>query len=195
MSYQLFRVKVAHPLYLNLMVASLILQAPEAALLGLPEAVAQARQTAASRSAWPVGLPATATVRLRQGGSLRGRLVALTATTLTLAVGQQSQTVPRNLVSSVEFAQPNDLWVTLPRGRRQLRPIRGLSLPIDALPSSAVQVDGRSDTAMVDLTVVFTDEQFAKLIRNPDVFYVLDRLELGPEGTIDLRVRPYGLQE
>jgi hypothetical protein len=85
--------------------------------------------------------------------------------------------------------------VTLPRGRRQLRPIRGLSLPIDALPSSAVQVDGRSDTAMVDLTVVFTDEQFAKLIRNPDVFYVLNRLEVGPEGTIDLRVRPYGLQE
>jgi hypothetical protein len=161
-----------------------------------PQARAHARPAAtASRSAWPVGLPATATVRLMQGGSLSGKLVALTATTLTLAVGQQSQTVPRKLVSSVGFTQPNDLWVTLPRGRRQLRPIRGLSLPIDALPSSAIQVDGRSDIAMVDLTTVLTDEQFAKLTRNPEVIYVLNRLEVGPDGTIGLRVRPYGLQE
>jgi hypothetical protein len=184
---------VTRPLVLSLMVAVLTLAAPESLLLGWPDAVSQARPTAASRSAWPVGLPATATVRLRQGGSLSGRLVALTATTLTLAVGQQSQTVPRNLVSSVEFAQPNDLWVSLPRGRRQLRPIRGLSLPVDPLPSAAIQLDRGSETALVDLTTVFSEAQFAKLTRNPEVVHVLKRLEVNPEGNIGLWVRPYGM--
>jgi hypothetical protein len=41
---------------------------------------------------------------------------------------------------------------------------------------------------------VFTEEQFAKLSRNPDVVYVLNLLEVEPDGLLALRVRPYGLQ-
>jgi hypothetical protein len=165
--------------------------------LGLSQAlVAQARPAATSgRSAWPVALPAAATVRLKRGGSLSGRLVNLTVSSVTLAAGQQSQKVAMAQVSTIEFIQPQELWVTLPNGRQQqARPIRGLSLPIDPLPSSAIQVDGARDAAIVNLTTVFTEEQFAKLSRNPDVVYVLNLLEVEPDGLLALRVRPYGLQ-
>lgn len=160
-----------------------------------PEVVLASPAAAASRSAWPVALPATATVRFKQAGSLSGRLVTLTPTTLILAVGQQRQTVAMARVSTIEFAQPNDLWVSLPNGRRkQARPIRGLTLPIDALPSSAMRVDPTSETAIVDLTPVLNDEQFAKLTRNPEVVFVLNRLVVAADGRIGLRVRPYGLR-
>ena len=165
--------------------------------LGLSQApVAQARQAAtASRSAWPVALPATATVRLKRGGSLSGRLVNLTASSVTLAAGQQRESVAMDQVSTIDFPQPNHLWVYLPNGRRQqVRPIRGLSLPIDPLSSSSIQVDGARDVAIVDLTTVLTEEQFAKLSRTPDVVYVLNRLEVEADGLLALRVRPYVLQ-
>ena len=165
--------------------------------LGLSHSLmAQARPAATTpRSTWPIALPATAIVRLKRGGSLSGRLVNLTVSSVTLAAGQQSQKVAMAQVSTIEFIQPQELWVKLPNGRQQqARPIRGLSLPIDPLPSSAIQVDGARDAAIVNLTTVFTEEQFAKLSRNPDVVYVLNLLEVEPGGLLALRVRPYGLQ-
>jgi hypothetical protein len=158
-------------------------------------AAVQARPAAApvSRHAWNVAVPATATVRLRQGGSLSGRLLKLTSTSITLARGQQSRTLALANVSGIDFAQPNDLWVTLPQGRRQLRPIRGLSLPVDPLPSAAIKLDQGGETALIDLTPVLSEGQFAKLTRNPEVVHVLKRLEVTPEGSIGLWVRPYGM--
>jgi len=142
-----------------------------------------------------VAVPATATVRLKTGGSLSGRLVRFSASTLSLAAGQQSQTVAMAKVASIEFAQPNDLWVTLPNGlRQQLRPVRGLSLPIDGLPGSALQLNAATSMAVVDLTPALTEAQFAKLSRNPDVVFVLIRLVAAADGGIGLRVRPYGVQ-
>jgi hypothetical protein len=185
----------SRPLLLPLMLVALWLPVASAALAIWRPAAVQARPAAAavSRHAWTVALPATATVRLRQGGSLSGRLLKLTPTSITLSMGQQSRTLALADVSGIDFAQPNDLWVTLPQGRRQLRPIRGLSLPVDPLPSAAIQLDRGSETALVDLTTVFSEAQFAKLTRNPEVVHVLKRLEVNPEGNIGLWVRPYGM--
>jgi hypothetical protein len=175
--------------------APLVLPLPRAGVTAAL-APAQARPAAApSRSAWPVALPATATVRLKQGGSLSGQLVALTPYALTLAVGPQRQTVAMAKVSTIDFQQGNDLWVTLPNGiRQQVRPIRGLSLPLDALPGSALRVDAASGIAIVDLTPVLTAEQFAKLTDNPSVVHVLQRLQVTGDGRIGLLVRSYGAQ-
>lgn len=163
--------------------------------LGAAGGAAGAPVAAASRAAWPVAVPATATVRLKTGGSLSGRLVRFSASTLSLAAGQQSQTVAMAKVASIEFAQPNDLWVTLPNGlRQQLRPVRGLSLPIDGLPGSALQLNAATSMAVVDLTPALTEAQFAKLSRNPDVVFVLIRLVAAADGGIGLRLRPYGVQ-
>lgn len=174
----------------------LVWLAPPAAVGWEPLGALQARPVAAaSRAAWPVAVPATATVRLKTGGSLSGRLVRFSASTLSLAAGQQSQTVAMAKVASIEFAQPNDLWVTLPNGlRQQLRPVRGLSLPIDGLPGSALQLNAATSMAVVDLTPALTEAQFAKLSRNPDVVFVLIRLVAAADGGIGLRLRPYGVQ-
>jgi hypothetical protein len=175
--------------------APLVLPLPRA---GVTAALAPAQAwpaAAPSRSAWPVALPATATVRLKQGGSLSGQLVALTPYALTLAVGPQRQTVAMAKVSTIDFQQGNDLWVTLPNGiRQQVRPIRGLSLPLDALPGSALRVDAASAIAIVDLTPVLTAEQFAKLTDNPSVVHVLQRLQVTADGRLGLLVRSYGAQ-
>jgi hypothetical protein len=130
----------SRPLLLPLMLVALWLPVASAALVIWRPAAVQASPAAApvSRHTWTVALPTTATVRLRNGGSLSGRLLKLTATSITLAMGQQSRTLALSDVSGIDFAQPNDLWVTLPQGRRQLRPIRGLSLPM--LPSSSIGV-------------------------------------------------------
>ena len=180
-------------LLLPLMPVALWLPLGSAGLAIWRPAAVQARPAAAavSRHAWTVALPATATVRLRQGGSLSGRLLKLTATSITLVMGPQSRTLALADVSGIDFAQPNDLWVTLPQGRQQLRPIRGLSLPLDPLPSSAIQLDRGRETAVVDLTPVFSEAQFAKLTGNPKVVHLLTRMEVTPEGSIGLWVRPY----
>ena len=183
----------SRPLLLPLMLVALWLPVGSAALAIWRPAAVQARPAAAaaSRHAWTVALPATATVRLRQGGSLSGRLLKLTATSITLAMGPQSRTLDLADVSGIDFATPNDPWVTLPQGRRQLRPIRGLSLPLDPLPSAAIQLNRGSETAVVDLTPVFSEAEFAKLTGNPEVVHLLTRLEVTPEGSIGLWVRPY----
>lgn len=163
-----------------------------------PTALAQAQPApfaAARHSAWPVLLPPQAIVTLRSGALLSGRLIELTPKALTLATGTSRRTLPLVELQAVEFPAQQELW--LPEadgGRKRLRPIRGLSLPIDELPSSAMSVDGNADTAIVDLTPVLTEGQFAKLTRNPNVVYVLNRLELAADGTLGLQVRPYGVQ-
>ncbi|MFM7287468.1 MAG: hypothetical protein ACKO02_11750 [Cyanobium sp.] len=183
------------PLLLPLMLVALWLPVGSAAVaIWRPAAVhARPAAVAASRQAWTVALPAMATVRLRRGGSLSGRLLKLTATAITLAMDSQIRTLALADVSGIDFAQPNDLWVTLPQGRRQLRPIRGLSLPLDPLPSASIQLDRGGENAVVDLTPVLSEAQFAKLTRNPEVVHVLKRLEITPEGSIGLWVRPYGM--
>jgi hypothetical protein len=140
-------------------------------------------------------LPPQASVTLRSGAVLSGRLIGLTPKALTLATGRSRRTLFLAELQAVEFPAPQELWALEANGgRKRLRPIRGLSLPIDELPSSAMRVDGNADTAIVDLTPVLTAAQFAKLTRNPDVVYVLNRLELAADGTLGLRVRPYGVE-
>jgi hypothetical protein len=175
---------------------ALVLPLATGAIKLWPVSIAQTRLAiTASRSAWPVSLPATATVRLEHGASMSGRLTKFTSSAVTLAVGRQTQSVALAKVSTIEFVQPNDLWITLPnRLRQQVRPIRGLSQLIDAVPSSSLQVDGTREWAIVDLTPVLTEAEFAKLNRNPDVVYLLVRLEVGADGKLGLWVRPYGAQ-
>lgn len=165
-------------------------------LIQPPAAIAQLqRGPAIRRSAWLVALPPTATVRLKQGGSFSGRLVGFSASKLILSAASQRQAVALAQVSTVEFAQPQDLWVTLPSGgRQQVRPIRGLSLPIPGVPRYAVKVNGATDTASVDLTTVLSEEQFAKLTRNPSVVFVLKQIEVAADDHLVLRARPYGVE-
>jgi hypothetical protein len=142
-----------------------------------------------------VALPSRATVRLRKGGSQTGRLVRFTPATLTLSAGSQNQTVAIGQVSSIVFTKPEDLWITFPNGSHQrLRPIRGLSLPVTAVPSSAVNLQQPGDIAYVNLSMVLSAAEFAKLTRDPRVLHVLQQVEVSPEAKLALRVRPYRVE-
>lgn len=156
-------------------------------------ALAQARL--AHQFLWTVALPAQATIRLRQGGSLTGRLVRLSPAALTLAVGRQSQTVSLSNVADIVFSRPGDLWITLPSGARQrLRQIRGWTVPLPGVPAQALQVHHSAETAGVDLTSPLTAAQFTRLSQNPRIMHVLQSIEVSPDGAMALRARPYRLE-
>ncbi len=162
---------------------------PPAALAQRPPAWAP------RRSAWPVALPPTATVRLKQGGSLSGRLVRFSPAALTLAAASQSESVPLGQVTRVDFVEPQDLWVSLPDGRRRIaRPLRGMTVPLPGMFSSAVKVIGARDTALVDLSGVLSEAQFARLTANPKVVPVLTRMEVVKGDRLALWVRSYGVE-
>lgn len=167
-----------------------------APLAPLPAALAQHPPALAPRrSAWPVALPPTATVRLKQGGSLSGRLVRFSPTALTLAAASQSQSVALGQVGRIDFVEPRDLWVSLPDGRRQIaRPHRGMTVPLPAMSSAAVRVIGARDTAIVDLSGVLSEAQFARLTANPKVVPVLTRMEVVKGERLALWVRSYGVE-
>jgi hypothetical protein len=161
-----------------------------------PAALAQRSPALAPRrSAWPVALPPTATVRLKQGGSLSGRLVRFSPTALTLAAASQSQEVALAQVGRIDFAEPRDLWVSLPDGRRQIaRPLRGMPVPLGGMPSAAVTVIGARDTAIVDLSGVLSEAKFARLTANPKLVPVLIRMEMVGGARLALWVRSYGVE-
>ncbi len=150
---------------------------------------------ASSRFIWTVALPAQATIRLRQGGSLSGRVVRITSAALTLTAGSQSQTVAMANVATIAFSMPEDLWIMLPNGGRQrLRPLRGLSVPISSVPSAAMRFQPFGDSVTVDLSSVLNASQFAKLNNNPRVRHVLQEIKPSPEGSLTLRVRLFALE-
>jgi hypothetical protein len=185
------------PLALPLLLPLLAAPAPQPRRPERPAAplLAQSRSVEASRLAWMVALPAKATIRLRQGGSLTGRLSRLSPTALTLSAGHQSQTVALANVATIVFAMPEDLWITLPAGGRQrLRPIRGLTVPISPVPSAALRLQPSGDTASVDLSSVLNAAQFARLTTNSRALHVLREIEVGPEGMLTMRARAYGLE-
>ena len=185
------------PLALPLLLPLLAASAPPPRTAERPAALllAQARSIAASRLAWTVALPAKATIRLRQGGSLTGRLARLSPKALTVSAGHQSQTVALANVATVVFALQEELWITLPEGGRQrLRPIRGLTLPISPVPAAALRLQPSGDTASVDLSTVLNTAQFAKLTKTPQTLHVLRQIDVDPKGMLTLRARAYGLE-
>jgi hypothetical protein len=126
---------------------------------------------------------------------LSGRLVRFSPTALTLAAASQSQAVALGQVGRIDFAEPQDLWVSLPDGRRQVaRPLRGMTVPLTGMSSAAVKLIAARDTALVDLSGVLSEAQFARLTVNPNVVLVLIRLEVLEGDRLALWVRSYGVE-
>jgi hypothetical protein len=98
-------------------------------------------------------------------------------------------------VGRIDFVEPRDLWVSLPDGRRQVaRPLRGMTVPLAGMSSAAVRVIGTRDTAIVDLSGVLSEAQFARLTVNPKVVPVLIRMEVVKGDRLALWVRSYGVE-
>jgi len=125
----------------------------------------------------PVALPDSATVWLAQGGSRTGELTAFNANTLTL--DGTASPIPLAQVTLVEFG--NEVWMPTSDGALRLRRIRGISQSVPGLPTTALDWDGSSNLANLDLREGMTQGEFNKLTHNPDLVYALTRVQF--EGT------------
>lgn len=73
------------------------------------------------------------------------------------------------------------VWIPTSDGALRLRRIRGISQSVPGLPTTALDWDGSSNLADLDLREGMTQGQFNKLTRNPDLVYALTRVQF--EGT------------
>lgn len=162
----------------------------------LPKAIAQTRQQAnTNRSAWQVTLPPQATVWRKKGSSLTGQLVKFDPKTLTVEAGGDSENVPLTEVKSVEFTLQDEIWVNLPNGSRgKVRPIRGLSIPIEEIPASSFKISNTNDTVILNLAQVLNDKEFGKLTSDQDKVYVLKTIEITSPNKMTIYLRAYGSQ-
>lgn len=162
----------------------------------LPKAIAQTRQQANTNpSAWQVALPPQATIWRKKGSSLTGKLVKFDPTTLTVAAGGYSESVPLTEVKSVEFTLQEEIWVSLPNeARGKVRPIRGLSIPIEEIPASSFKIGSTNDSVILNLAQVLNDKEFGKLTSDPDKVYVLKTIEMTAPNKMTIYLRAYGSQ-
>lgn len=147
------------------------------------------------REAWRMAVPGPAQVELRQGWAVQGKLVSFNAEELTVAAGSDRQTVPLSTVKTITFGSPEVLWLALAEGgRKQARPGRGITLPIENVPRSALHLAADSAWATLNLSGVLNDQQFARLQRDPARVPVLQAIELTGPATMTVRFRPYTMQ-
>ena len=162
----------------------------------LPNAIAQTRQQAnTNHSAWQVALPQQGTVQRKKGSSLTGKLVKFDPKSLTVAAGGDSENIPLTEVKSVQFTLQEEIWVTLPDGRRTAaRRIRTSPPPIEGVPASALKIGSTNDSVVLNLAQVLSDEQFGKLTSNQNKIYVLKTIEMTAPNKITIYLRAYGSQ-
>jgi hypothetical protein len=114
---------------------------------------------------------------------------------LTVAAGGDSEDIPLTEVKSVQFTLQEEIWVTLPNGSRgMVRPIRGLSIPIENIPASSFKIGSTNDSVVLDLDKVLSDKQFGKLTSDPDIIYVLKTIEMTAPNKMTIYLRAYESQ-
>jgi len=156
-----------------------------------PKAIAQTRQQAnTNRSAWQVALPQQATVWRKKASSLTGKLVKFDPKSLTVAAGGDSENIPLTEVKSVQFTLQEEIWVTLPDGRRTAaRRIRTSPPPIEGVPASAFKIGSTNDLVVLNLAQVLNDKEFGKLTSDPNKIYVLKTIEMTAPNRMTIYLR------
>lgn len=154
-----------------------------------PSDLAQSGGNTQSSRILQVALPEFATVRLREGGSYTGELTGFSANNLTLSASGQSMRLAHSQIRQVEFG--GTVWVPTPNGDIQPYRIRGLSQALENVPVNALNWDGSSSLANLNLQGVLTQGEFNRLTRNSDLIYALIRVNFEPSNssTMDVRVK------
>ena len=137
--------------------------------------IAQRSGTANKEQLLEVAVPSSAIVRLKQGGSYTGELIAFNSGNLQLAANGSSETVPLSQIKQVEFQ--DDVWIVTPAGTRKPVPIRGITIPIEAVPITAFNLENPPHTALLKLETVLSQSEFERLSSKADRIHVLKKIQ------------------
>ncbi|WP_157620787.1 hypothetical protein [Synechococcus sp. PCC 7335] len=139
-----------------------------------------------------VVLPESAKVTMSTGGSYTGNLASISSESLVLAAGGQSIDIPRSQVSRVDLY--GTAWIRNLDGDREAYTIRGLSIPLEDVPTTALTWNGTSSLATLDLQGVLTASELARLTRNSELVYALVRIVSKPSDPENMHIRVKSLR-
>ena len=134
-----------------------------------------------------VAVPSSAIVRLKQGGSYKGELIAFNTKNLEIAANGFSETVTLSQIKQVEFQE--DVWIVTPNGTRKRVPIRGgITIPLEAVPVSALNLGNPPSTAILNLETVLSREEFERLSNQTDRIHVVKKILFESSEKMTIRI-------
>ena len=148
--------------------------------------IAQRSGTVNQERLLTVAVPSSAIVRLKQGGSYTGGLTAFNSRNLVIAANGSSETVPLSQIKQVEFQ--GDVWIVTPEGTRKRVPIRGITIPLEAVPVTAFNLGNPPHTAMLNLETVLNQEEFERLSGQTDRIHVVKKILFESPETMTIRI-------
>ncbi|MEB3212739.1 MAG: hypothetical protein VKL39_15370 [Leptolyngbyaceae bacterium] len=151
-----------------------------------PLELAQAASSSGQRIL-EVALQESATARLTSGESYTGGLTAFDSSNLTLSSGNFSQPVPLAQLREVEFF--GDVWILTPEGWQRSPVIRGLAIPLEGVSVDAFELSSPGKSANLDLTDVLDDEEFARLLRDPNKIHTVTEITFTASEQMDVTVK------
>ena len=136
--------------------------------------ISQSSLIANNQQLLEVAVPSSAVVRLPQGGSSTGELTAFNPKDLVISASGFSETVALSEIKEIEFQ--GDVWITTTSGTRKRVPIRGLTIPLEAVPVSALNLDTPPSKAVLNLETVLSKEEFEKLTGQTKRIHVIKKI-------------------
>ncbi len=148
--------------------------------------IAQSSGTTNKEQLLEVAVPSSAIVRLKQEGSYTGELIAFNSTNLMIKANGFSETVPLSQIKEVEFQ--GNIWIETPAGTRKRVPIRGLTIPLEAVPVTAFNLGNPPNTAMLNLERVLSQEEFERLSNQTNRVHVVKKILFESSETMTIRI-------
>ncbi|NEP53053.1 MAG: hypothetical protein F6K65_31340 [Moorea sp. SIO3C2] len=148
--------------------------------------IAQRSATANKKQLITLVVPSSAIVRFKQGGSYTGELTAFNSQNLRIAANGSSEIVSLSQISQVEF--PGDLWIFTPEETRKRVPIRGITIPLEAVPVMGFNLEDPPYTATLNLETVLSHEEFERLSGQTNRIYVVKEILFESTKTMTIKI-------
>ena len=148
--------------------------------------ITQSSPTANKEQLLEVVVPSSAIVRLKQKGSYTGELIAFNSKNLVITANGFSETVPLSKIEQVEFQ--GDVWIVTQAGTRKRVPIRGISIPLEAVPVTAFNLVNPPHTAMLNLETVLSQEEFDRLSSQTKRIHVVKKILFESSETMTIKI-------
>lgn len=85
------------------------------------------------------------------------------------------------------MAFQGDVWIVTPEGTRKRVPIRGITIPLAAIPVTAFKLENPPQTAMLNLETL-NKEEFERLSSQTDRIHVVKKILFESPQTMTIRI-------